>query len=203
MIAPSRRAVDLGVVEQVVQRAAQRVGLPGDGDGRRLADAHALATGRRVGRELVEAHDAVGCGPRVLALEREKVVDEPLEAAGVELEVGHHLRVGPVTGKELDVAREGGERRAQLVAGVGEEAPLAPPRRLERLEHAVERVRELRHLVLGRRVGQAPRRVAGLLDLRRGGGEAGERAEAAPGQERGAERAERRREQRREEQQRP
>ena len=59
----------------------------------------------------------------------------------------------PAVPEHLEVGAQRGERRAQLVRGVGHEPALRALGRLERLEHRVERAREPRQLV-----------VAGVLD---------------------------------------
>ena len=79
-------------------------------------------------------------------------------------------RLTGVPQRELGVAADGGERRAQLVAGVGGE-PAQPrlagraalERRLHMAEHAIERQADLAGL--GHRVGV--RHAAGQLDLTR------------------------------------
>ena len=102
---------------------------------------------------------AIGRRAGALALERQQVVDQALQPRGVELQVGQHLRVDAVARDELDVAGQRGHRRAQLVAGVGEEAALAQARGVERGEHPVERARSSSaDLVVGVRVGQPARR---------------------------------------------
>ena len=62
-------------------------------------------------------------------------------------EVGDQLRRRAVTGEVLDVAAQRGERRAQLVRRVGDEAPLRLARALERVEHRVQRRGEAADLV--------------------------------------------------------
>ena len=58
--------------------------------------------------------------------------------------------------EQLDLGAQHGERRAQLVRGVGDEVALARERALEAIEHAVERVRP------ARRPRRARRRIRAL-----------------------------------------
>ena len=110
-----------------------------------------------------------------------------------------------VAGERVELGAQRGQRRAQLVAGVGGEAP----RRLERAlgggargaearEHLVERARELAHLV-GRAllVGQRGREVLGAADARGAAAQPRERAHRERGQPPRRERGQREREQRR------
>ena len=56
---------------------------------------------------------------------------------------------GRVTGRHghLELGPQAGQRRAQLVRGVGDERPLSPPGRLQPAEHAVERLGQPADLV--------------------------------------------------------
>ena len=92
-----------------------------------------------------------------------------------------------------DVAEQGGERRAQLVRCVGEEAPLDLARSLEAREHRVQRLGEAPDLVVGSRDRQPTARIARALDVRGGVGEARERPECPAEQNEDAERGKRRR----------
>ena len=67
-------------------------------------------------------------------------------------------------------------------------------------EHAVQRLRQLAHLVAGRRHREAATGVARPLDLPRGGGQPAQRAQAAPRHQRHGERAEQRGARRRDDQ---
>ena len=101
--------------------------------------------------------------------------------------------------EQLEVGEDAGERRAQLVRGVGHELALALQRRLglaaggvELAQHVLQRVGQLRHLVLGLRAwggrwrgrGCAPPR--GRRWVRPAIGRIARRATAKPGQERQA-----------------
>jgi hypothetical protein len=81
-----------------------------------------------------------------------------------------------VLDEDLEVGEHGGQRRAQLVRGVGDELALAGQRGLglgarfaERREHRLQRLGQLGDLVLGVRARDPHRRVARALDLARGG----------------------------------
>ena len=100
------------------------------------------------------------------------------------LELGDELRRRAVPREVGDVAAQRGQRRAQLVRGVGEEAPLGVARALEAASIAFSVCREPADLVVRRRLGQPPARVAGALDLGRGVRRAAERPKRAPHQQR-------------------
>ena len=79
-------------------------------------------------------------------------------------------------GQQLEVGEDRGQRRAQLVRGVGHELPLALQgalglllRGLQRVEHRLQRPCQLGHLVVGGRLGDRLGRVARALDVARGG----------------------------------
>ena len=76
-------------------------------------------------------------------------------------QVGQHLLVGAVARGVLDVAQQRGDRRAQLVGGVGEQPALARARLLQRGEHAVEHAGEPADLIQRRRLGS--RRVGSAV----------------------------------------
>ena len=67
---------------------------------------------------------------RILARQREQVVEQRAQPRRVGLDVGEHGRVGAVLGHVGGVAAQRGERRAQLVRGVGDEALLGRARPL-------------------------------------------------------------------------
>ena len=73
--------------------------------------------------------------------------------------------------QHLDVRLDARERRAQLVRGVGDEAPLRLERLVERAEHRVEGGTETRELVPSRD-GNPLARLARLRDPLGGAGEA-------------------------------
>ncbi len=84
--------------------------------------------------------------------------------------------------EQLEVREHACEGRAQLVRRVGDELALALERRLclvagvaERGQHPAERARELGDLVVGDRLREGAARVAGALDLTRGGRQLGDR----------------------------
>ena len=128
---------------------------------------------------------------RLLPREREQVVGKAREPVGVGLEVVDQLRRRAVTREVRDVPAQRGQRRAQLVRRVGEEAALGVARALEAGEHRVQRRREPADLVVRCGLGQPPPCVAGPLDLARRAGEPRERLQRAAHQERDGERADR------------
>ena len=101
-----------------------------------------------------------GARRRALALQRQQVARPAGASRAASLcEVGDHLRVGAVAGEVLDVADQRGQRRAQLVAGVGEEAALALARGVERrrASRSASRASSPTSCRAGR-LGQPPRR---------------------------------------------
>ena len=141
------RPVPAGVLDQVARAPARaRAGRRAPRPARRRRRCPAP---RPRSRELVESTSCLGApARRLLAREREQVVGEPCEPLGVGLEVGDQVGRRAVAGEVRDVAPQRSQRRAQLVRGVGEEAPLGLARPLEALEHRVERRREPADLVV-------------------------------------------------------
>ena len=101
-----------------------------------------------------------------------------------------------VAGQRVELGAQGGQRRAQLVAGVGGEAARRLQRarglgggRVEPAEHRVQRAGELAHLVgRGLVVVERGREVLGAVDARRAAAQARERPYRERGQEPGGER---------------
>ena len=103
-------------------------------------------------------HDARDVGAR----QQQQVGDQPAHPLG-----GAQRRAGRLAlvavqrlGEQLEVGEHAGQRRAQLVRGVGHEVALAREHRLglaagrvELAEHPLQRARELRDLVVGLRLG--------------------------------------------------
>ena len=96
--------------------------------------------------------------PGVGAGEQQEVGDQPAHAARGAQGRGRRLALLALERllEQLEVRQHGGQRRAQLVRGVGHELPLAREGRLglaaggvERAQHALERARELADLVVG------------------------------------------------------
>ena len=125
---------------------------------------------------------------RVRAREQEQVGDQPAHALGGAQGGGRHLAlvVLELVGQQLEVGQHAGQRRAQLVRGVGHELALARqgrlglrPRGVQRGQHRVQGPGQLGDLVLARRLGNAPAGVAGALDLAGGGREVGDRVHRA------------------------
>ena len=115
-------------------------------------------------REVLERDRlALGGGRRVLAGERQQIVEQLAEPRGAGLDLGDHRRVRAVASDVGRVPTQRGQRRAQLVRGVADEAVLGLLRALERGQHRVQRVRELADLVAlvafaGRRSAASPER---------------------------------------------
>ena len=105
--------------------------------------------------------------------EREQVLDEHAHALGLVLDAAHHhvgaaVLVGGADAEELRVAADRGQRRAQLVRGVGEELAQAllarlalGERLLEPVEHRVQREPEPADLRSRRGRAHPPRELAG------------------------------------------
>ena len=94
--------------------------------------------------------------PFVGARERQQTVDEIRHARGLlqRLLERHHL-VGPIRRRmhgALDVGAQHGERRLELVARIGREAPQRGERRLEARQHRVHRQAQPGELIVARRI---------------------------------------------------
>ena len=171
-----RTRVVRGVVEQVAHDAQELVGVAVDlrarhragVDGERAARVQTTGLGED---DLVEvdrrAVRGVECR-RVDDGDGEQVVDESLhpDRVGEDLPLGC-LPVGELRVLEVDLElrADPGERAAQLVAGVGDEAPLPIGGVLEADEHGVHRAGETADLVLAGRFGHASVQVLGADDL--------------------------------------
>ena len=119
-------------------------GIPGGDGGEHLGGPHALAAHRQP--------SLVGAG------DQEQVLGEPrqplrLLGGGAQCLLELRGRARAAQG-ELELGAQQRERRAQLVARVGEEAPLVLERGVQASEHVVQRRREPRDLVAGGRDGQ-------------------------------------------------
>ena len=113
-------------------------------------------------------------GPR----KHEQAVDQPLGALdGTAHDLGGGLELLPsrvrIVEGDVDLGADDGERRAQLVRGVGDELPLRLERDLQAIQHRVELVGEVLQLVrraveadalLEALVGDATRHVRDLMD---------------------------------------
>ncbi len=172
--------VDEGVAEQVGEDLAQLQGVAADGRGTVCVQSD-LAPGsagagvlHRVARERGDV-DRLAVSLRLLVepREREQVLHQHAHPCGLFLDPAHRPRVARGVARcahpeQLGVAADRGERRAQLVGGVGEELaqPLfaGGPRGeglLEALEHRVEREPEASDLGLGGRRAHPSRQVPG------------------------------------------
>ena len=135
----------------------------------------------------------IGAAPRLLATDvgtrqQQQVRDQPAHAA---CRAQRRLcRVGllaiELVGQQFEVCQHAGERRAELVRGVGDELALARERRLALVaggvqcaQHRLERARQLCNLVLGLGLGYAQRGIARTLDLAGGIGQLDNRAHRA------------------------
>ena len=150
-----------GVVEQVGHGTLQgarltldppraQVGVERERRGPQL---HAID---RVRHDVGEVHRLGIVVQRLVARQLDEVADQGRELLDLGADVGHDLHRLLVAqraarlarlGQELDVGAQAREGRAQLVSGVGHEAPLLQLRGVERGEHLVERGREARQLV--------------------------------------------------------
>ena len=170
------------VLDQVAERASERVRVPADAHGSGCIDGH-LSSGA-VERELIQPHRLCTAGARgVLSGECEQLVEQARESRGVALDVGQHVGVGAVLCDVRGIAPQRGERGPQLVRGIGDEAALGLARLLERGEHRIERLRQRADLVARVGRGQPARRVARLGDRAGGGGEVGQRPQRPAGQQ--------------------
>ena len=125
------------------------------------------AIGEAVSRALEQLADLDVLTPQrqpslVGAGDQQQVLGEVGEVVGL-LEGGverlaQRARVAPVAQRGLELGLHDGQRRAQLVAGVGQEAALAFEGGLQAGQHLVERLAEAADLVV--RVGQRQALVA-------------------------------------------
>ena len=176
-----------GVVEQVVDRAAEALG-----HARRRPPARATGSKRDAGEVAPRARRATPSTTwssrtssavaerQVAAGELDQVADQRAQLlALLDARRRAAARARPrsrllVREQHLDVRAQARDRRAQLVGGVGDQLALGPDRLVERvarvlepLEHRVEARRELADLVVGVDVDPA-REVLGLADVLRG-----------------------------------
>ena len=147
--------------------SGQRVGLAADVRG---VSASTRTPARPATASATIASSRTGCRAPRPGDSRSRASRSSTSRAGApcRLEVGEHLGVDTVARDELDVPR-GGQRGAQLVAGVGQQPAFAQARGGERGEHRVQRARQVGDLVVGEGLGQAPGGVLGARDLGRGG----------------------------------
>ena len=132
---------------------------------------------RRPHRAVHRLIEADGRGLRLLAGlragEREQVADQAAHALRLGRHVIQHLgalgRFHPlaVLAEQIGVAANRGQRGAQFVRGVRDEAALRVEDRLQPAQHAIEGLPEIRHLVAGARHRDAAGEVLRLLDARR------------------------------------
>ncbi len=189
----ARRVPLRGVVEQVGDGAVEprghaldqrRLELGGEGDARRVS-ACPLDRGRDQPVEpYVLDRGRVG---RVVAGELDQVADERGQLLELRHQVGAQPRAvagvrRPAAGEYLEVGPQRGQRRAQLVRGVGDELALRALGALERFEHRVERGREPRDFVLALGLDPA-REVARRGDVLGGLGELRDRPDRGAGGE--------------------
>ena len=161
--------------------AATVIGWPSDD---RLELAGGLGDHARDVDRLV-ARDA----PRVGARQQQQVRDQAAHPPRGPQRRGGRLALLAVQDllQQLQIREHRGQRRSQLVRRVGDELALPRQRRLrlrarlvQRVEHPVQGPRQLGDLVLGLRMGDPARGVAGALDRARGLGQLGDRRHRAP-----------------------
>ncbi len=108
--------------------------------------------------------------PLLGARDHEQIVGElgqPLDLLGRRANARVELAVGALAAeRQLELQLEDRQRRAQLVACVGDQRPLAGERVLEPAEHRVDGVAETMQLIVGLRHGQ-PLTVRSARDPRR------------------------------------
>ena len=166
-------------------------------------DAHLQIDAARAGLLALGAGGALAQGDDVdlLDVERElarletgeveQVADQPLQAAGLrehdlERRLALVLAVDHAVGDRLDVALDGGQRRAQLVRDAHQEVALVLARLLELARHLLEAVRELAELV--RALGAQVHVVVAQRDALAGLGQLAHRARDAPAEQQSDER---------------
>ena len=184
--------VGADVREQVVDHLSQPVVVAEDGARRQVGLERAVGLERlrgldRLGDDVLERDRLERERPALVEVgEEQQVVDEHAHPLGLAADPLHRALevVGPAggaAGEELGVGADGGERRAELVRGVGDEPAelaLGGLERADRLldvgEHAVQREAEpadlgavvlldaLREVAGGDRGGGLPHRVEGL-----------------------------------------
>nr|WP_237307656.1 hypothetical protein [Streptomyces alboflavus] len=121
--------------------------------------------------------------PRLPAGQREQVVDQRRHALRRAVDAFEGPAAGGRAGRQAGRRRPGwcarSPGRAQFMAGVGHEPLLGRERRVEPVEHVVDRVSEALQLVVGTLVPDAAGEVGGL-DLARGGDQPVDRREHPP-----------------------
>ena len=156
----------MGVVDEVSQRALERAPVAADEGVTVGLDGDRGIAGRRVARELRQVDCLVRDAARVLARQREEVVEQAAQALGVGMDVGQRLGIGAMGLQIRRVSAQRRDRIPQLVRRVRDKAALGLAGLLERGEHAVQRLGQAVYLV-GTRLPaarQTERRVAGPLD---------------------------------------
>ena len=145
-----RTGVPVRVVDQVAQHPHELAAVADDpnGLGAHLG-AHPVLVRPRALRldELVEIHlVAPGLQAALIgAGEEQEVVHQPPEPLGLAAQRAHGAGIAVL--QQLQTRADGGERAAQLVAGVGDEPPLHLLRALQPRDHAVHGLGEPTHLV--------------------------------------------------------
>ena len=138
--------------------------------------------------ELGEVDRLDDVGQRLVTGQLDEVADQGGElldlGAHVVEQLGPRLRPGGRAlavglAEQVEVGAQRGERRAQLVAGVGDQLPLAVPGRGERREHLVERGGQAGDLVVA--LDRQRAQVLGAGDVLDRGGEPADRAQAVAG----------------------
>ncbi|ODN68953.1 hypothetical protein A6302_03735 [Methylobrevis pamukkalensis] len=167
--------MDHGILDQVAHGLAQGAGVAGHGRALGLlldieADGVVAGKADRVvdgfGRQPVEPHghaaadlQAVGNGGI-----GQKLGGDPRGGGGIAVDARHLVaqRVRILLGqRDLGHAAQAGERRAQLMGGLGDEFPVAVQRLAQAADEAVERLHQRRDL--GRHGGRVERAEIGRI----------------------------------------
>ena len=163
------------------------VGVPGVRDADRPPGAALGAGGHRLGQLGQVDHLRLLVGRRTVGGQLDQLVDEVGQLAALDLDVAQHdlpLLDRQVGGplQVLDVGAQRGERRPQLVAGVGDEALLLIAGRGERGDHGAQALGQAADLARAVR-RQRRRQVVRGRDVLGRVTEPAHRAHDAPGQE--------------------
>ena len=192
-----------GVLDRVGEQVAQRLREPVGVGVAACPRGTGPSSKRRSASRLMPSHSSSHEAPqldrldaqelRLLGLgQQQQVVDQPADARDLGLHEAldaAHLLAGRarLRGEHFELAADHGQRRAQLVRGVGDERALAGERLGQAVEHVVEGVGEHAHLVaLPAGVVDARVQVAGV-DARGDRGHPAQRARHARADQVGAE----------------
>ena len=194
---PSCGGVVRGVVEQVVDRPVKAFGDALDEHGLEralVADVREVASGanQRFVHNPVQANVLGRADWQITPGQLDDVADQCAELLGLLEHVGEQApailpgELISLLEQHLDVRAQAGDRRAQLVRGVGHKLALGADRLIERvardlkpLDHRVEAPGQKSHLIVG--VDSDPAaQILCLLDMLGGRGDLGQRGEHLP-----------------------